>query len=296
MVITLSCLTFNKPNLVIVDASTKLNDVLSLMQQNNITSVVVEKNGDFLGFVTTIEIMTEIAFGSFEWDHPKPEEFELFKSSDKTVETLLNMNHKTQQIHYYQDSDMLQNVFEPMGRGIRRVLVKSKFNQYRLISQTDVVAYVATHLDLLKIHIDTNQTVGELQLASDPPTKPIWKLATSESAINGFRFLTLKNILSAPIVNERDEIISTLSASDLRGLKSDNLKSVLTPVLDYLKTVNGGHFHPVTCTLNDSLQMVILKLTTARIKRIWVVNSAQQPIGAISLRSIISLFNSCYKI
>ena len=296
MTVTLSCLIHNKPNLILVPATTPLNDALAVMHQHNITSVVVERDGNFLGFVSTIEIMTELAFGSFEWEKPNPEEFELIKSSEKTVESVLNINKKTQQIHYFKANDLLINVFEPMSKGVRRVLVSTNFGTYRIVSQTDVVSYVATHLQLLNLPIDLKQSIVDAKLVTDPPKQEIWKIDGTETALNGFRFLVLRNILSAPVVDENGAILTSLSASDLRGVRSENLKAVLLPTTEYLTNVYGALIPPITCSINDSLQLVVLKLAAARVKRIWIVNGDNKPIGAVSLRSVIGLFHSSVKI
>ena len=90
------------------------------------------------------------------------------------------------------------------------------------------------------------------------------------------------------VVDDKGSIVANLSSTDVRGMKSEELCLVRKPVLEYLKARNptGKLVHPVTCTPRALLKDVILQLSTAKIHRVWVVDSAMKPVGVVTLSDI----------
>lgn len=63
------------------------------------------------------------------------------------------------------------------------------------------------------------------------------------------------------VVNEEKKLVSTLSASDLRGVSSEKLENLLSPVMDFLQIQLGEKPPvPVTVTSTSSLEDAILKV------------------------------------
>lgn len=294
--VTLGSLVFDKPNLVTVDSEAPLDDVLSIMQKYNITYVLVESNGKYLGFVSTMELMTEVAFGMFEWDKPNPDDFQVFKSSKKPVKDLLKLNPAEQSIYCYEPTELLQCVFDPMSNGIRRILVSERDGgrtTYRSLSQFDVIRYIGSHLSVIKGQspVDIEKTIKELDLCKNVDTPETMTVVLgTDVALQGFRVLALKNLVAAPVVDAQGKVITTLSASDLRGMASSKLKDVLLTATEFLDKARKGISSPVTCVPDDTLKSCLTKIITARVHRLWVVNDKQQPIGTLSVTDIIRLF------
>lgn len=294
--VTLGSLVFDKRNLVTVDKDTALDDCLSIMREHNITYVLVEDNGKYLGFVSTMELMTEVAFGLFEWDKPNPEDFQVFKSSKKPVKELLKLNPAEQCIYCYEPTELLQSVFDPMSNGVRRILVSEKEGPrtiYRSLSQFDVIRYIGSHLSAIRGQsiVEIEKSIEELGLCKNiaEPEK-MTVILNSDVALQGFRVLALKNLLAAPVVDENGQVVTTISASDLRGMASPKLKNVLLPTSQFLEKTRGGVILPVTCYATDSLKICLAKIITAKVHRLWVVNEKGQPIGTLSVTDIIRLF------
>ena len=294
--ITLGSLVFDKPNLLKVDGDTTLDDVLALMYKHNLTYVVVEENGKYCGFVSTMELMTEVAFGSFEWEKPNPEDFEVFKSSKMPVKELLELNPREQGIYCYEPTELLQFVFKPMSDGVRRVLVSVReagHTSYRSLSQFDVIRYIGSHLSVIKGQspVDIQKSIQDLGLCADigkPETFSI--IPGSDSALQGFRVLALKKLVAAPVVDEQGKVITTLSTNDLRGVASHHLKKVLLPTTQFLSQMRGEVMFPVTCLPTDTLKECLTKIISAKVHRLWIVNEEQQPVGVLTVTSIIRLF------
>jgi len=295
---TLGNLVFDKRDLVYVDSTTTANDALSEMRKHNISSVLVKEGDKFVAFVSSLELMTEIAFGTFQWNIIDENQYQSYTGSTAAVSELLKMNPKGQSIALFEPTELLSSVLEPLCGGLKRVLVK-QYNGaeicYRVLSQFDVIRFIVQLIDEFKsMYPDLfGETIQQLQLASDPPKGEVVSVKNSDPALIGFRTLVLREVVSAPIVNDKGEIVSTLSATDIRGVKPDNFSSILKPVTEFLSASRPTH--PVTCVLNETLAQVITKMVVARVHHVWVVNSAQNVIGVVSCEDILRLLLEKHK-
>lgn len=90
-------------------------------------------------------------------------------------------------------------------------------------------------------------------------------------------------------MDDHGTLVANLSASDLRGISESNLKLLTKPVLEFLKLMgNGKVAHPVVVSSRDTIESILYKVYTSKVHRVWVVDSAQRPIGVVALGDIIS--------
>ena len=79
-----------------------------------------------------------------------------------------------------------------------------------------------------------------------------------------------------PIVNHNGEVVGNLSASDMRGVTLENLKSISLPVYEFLEKMGRKPEDVVkvdqirTLSLNESLDSAMEKILKLQIHRLWV--------------------------
>jgi CBS domain-containing protein len=137
----------------------------------------------------------------------------------------------------------------------------------------------------------------------NPLGGPIISITTNDRAVDGFLKMFNREVNAVAVVDEKGALVSNLSASDLAGLSAKNIHCLKQPPLHFLEVMQSSNFFqfsltfpdkkapvPVTCSSKTHLTEVIEKLIGAKIHRVWVVNSAQQPIGVVTLTDVLRSF------
>ena len=161
----------------------------------------------------------------------------------------------------------------------------------RLLSQSDIVRFLLLHPGA--IQPVAGKSLGELGLASN--FSEFQKVATvreTDSALLGFRRMYIQEADAVAVVNASGNIISTLSASDLRGLKLEDFKLLLHPVSHFLRLRHRSHLPaPLLVSANDTLQQAMVLAALGRVHRLWVVEpETRKPIGVLRLADILKAF------
>ncbi|KAJ3412263.1 hypothetical protein HDV05_001022 [Chytridiales sp. JEL 0842] len=153
---------------------------------------------------------------------------------------------------------------------------------------------------------DPNQLLNPASIISGA-TKKLIAVPSDFSAIAAFRVLYLHRVSAVPITHpSTSEIIGTLSASDLRGLKAtkESLETLLLPVMEF-KESKRPLFLPVGWERMDSdllggpRRLRYVKEETgvgdaarmaldSKIHRVWIVESGK-PVGVMALSDCLSL-------
>ncbi|KAL6069768.1 hypothetical protein QOT17_007340 [Balamuthia mandrillaris] len=193
-------------------------------------------------------------------------------------------------------SQVLEEVF---CKGVHRAPVLSRSKAHTIsgiISQSDVLQFLANQVVSNEELVAQDRTVGELNLG----TKYVITMSSSAQAIHAFYLMYFHKISAVAIVDKNEQLVANLSASDIRGLHTTNFEALLKPVMEFLLLKHGGgsrQLQPqkrplpvITCTPYTLLSTVILQLAIYRLHRVWVVNEHRQPIGVISLTDIMRLF------
>ena len=109
--------------------------------------------------------------------------------------------------------------------------------------------------------------------------------------LEGFMQLRERNVSLLPVLNDKDELVGALSASDLWRLRSTNIVELLNlPLVHFLES-NNGHISLLTGTVNMTFSDALKKIDSSGNKhRMILVNESQKPIAVVSLSDIIPLF------
>jgi CBS domain-containing protein len=292
----------DKKELYTVDPSTSLENVLKLLKEKNIISVPVfeKKTSQFFGIVDSFDLLRfGTAFNAFQEQKPDDSHFKQFDFGTATARDLLLKSPTSRTIFLFEPSETLRSAMKVLGTA-HRALVELHNTQftpednlcpsapsYQILSQSDVVRFLTRNLKKLGGKINTR--INELGLVNPLGDRDFPVASASERTISAFHRMFNKHVRALPVVDENGILIATLSASDLRGISNSSLSSVKLPVQQFLEVMQGGKPpHPVVCKSTSTLADVMLAVTTAKVHRVWVTDSKEQPIGVVTLTDIIN--------
>lgn len=272
-----------------------------ILKENNILAIPVYKlhhdKKEYIGILSVFNLMTYIAFGAyFKNQKSDLENLKNFHWGNTAIGELLKVDEESTTMWSYPSETSLSVIMEAFSKGVHRALVTFSNGDVKILTQTDVIKFIALHKKEFSNDI-LNKRLEELNLVN-PLSKGenIVSIADTDSALEGYRLLYVNKVTALPIVNNSKEIIATLSASDLRGINEHNLFNVTLKATEFLKGLsNDGKLqHSVTVTPRETLNDSIIKCVAAKIHRVWIINSAQTPIGVISFTDIINtIWVSC---
>jgi len=204
------------------------------------------------------------------------------------IKDFLGLGSESKTIWEYQDTEKLDTILEVFSKGVHRVLVHTKDGKLRMLSQSDVVAFLKQHLHDLGPIVE--QTVENLGLV-DQKAK-IVTVSMYESALTGYQRMYNQgwDVPAIPVVDKTGDVVATLSTSDLRGLTKIYFPTLLLPVLDFLRQQRGGARTTIWTQPSSPLADVIHKAGWANVHRVWVIKS-HKIVGVISLSDIICKFS-----
>jgi len=283
----------------------------------------------YVGFLTFFDIMTFVAFGSFKKALLKSD-LESLKFGTMLAGDLLNISNEAQFIWNFNAEDSLEAALEPFVKGVHRILVnkrkkasepssssgatgagkkdvtsieKEKLRasegvvgppthevKHRILSQIDVVTFLyrwANDRGLAML----NRSLDELQLVSlNRGIKPV-VVSEQTPAIDAFQQMYHAGVNAVAIVDSEGKISANLSTTDVRYLTQQNLAAIFLPVLLFLNQIHGQKAaKPIIAYPESRFDDILLKVVTARVKRVWVVDSRLTPLGVVTLTDIIAKF------
>jgi CBS domain-containing protein len=148
-----------------------------------------------------------------------------------------------------------------------------------------------------------DRRIEEIGLVN-PLGDPIVSLPSTDRTVDGFLKMFKTEVNAVAVVDDQGKLIANLSASDLGGLSTKTIHTLSLPPLQFLELAHSRNFVelsltsssdkkpavPVTCSPETHLTEVVEKLIGAKIHRVWVVDSAQRPIGVVTLTDILKSF------
>jgi len=263
-----------------------LEEALEAMHEVNVSGLpVFHPDEGYLGFVSSFDIMTYIAFFShFKEEVPDSATPRFARLGNRVRDVLdISAENKSEMWKAYASDETLGSIAGRMESGIHRMLIAVD-DRAKLLTQTDVIKYIHSKD---KTNPLMKKTLSELGIGH--VDKEVTQIRDTTTALQGFRTLYQKKITAAPIVDKNGAVIGTLSASDVRGLRSNNTSDVMLPVLKYLEKKSSLRSQ-VSVTKTSKLDDVFRRMIDARVHRVWIVNAERKPIGVISMSDVIGLY------
>lgn len=155
----------------------------------------------------------------------------------------------------------------------------------KMLSQSDLVAYVLSHETAMPhISCALDQTVGSIASAATDLVN------VSDKLSDALRLLVKHHAL--PVVDSNGVVLSTLSASDMKG-QLGAMVAIIAPmtVLDYLLYQNDNiapspFVVPATTTVRDAAKALLLR----GMHRVWLQPETERSFpGVVSLTDVIRL-------
>jgi len=286
-------IAFDKKEMITVTSDTRIEDVAKMLKEHNVLSFPVfdSQKKQYIGIVDVLDIVGYTIWGTaFATRTPDPS-FAKFEFSIDTVGEIVAKSERAKKLIVCEPTDTLDKLMRELSYFDHRALVAQKDDRtgqriYKLISQTDIVKYLMQHSDKIDPKV-LKTKVQEMGLVN-PLGSKLYTVNHHEKALDGFRKMFSHAVLALAVIDDQGKLISTLSASDLRGITAEQLEWLLLPVLEFLSRIQKGKpAVPVTCTPSDSVEEAMIKAVAAKVHRVWVVNSAQTAVGVVTLSDFI---------
>jgi len=221
--------------------------------------------------------------------------FQTVNGQLKTAEELVSKAARARRIIVFDATDPLRGALRALTEVDHRALVRIEKDEqtfhssYRMLSQMDIVRYLYKNIDYLQDYAD--KRIEEIGLVN-PLGNSVVSITTTNRTATAFYKMFYNQVNAVAVIDDVGRIVANLSASDLRGLTSDKLSYLKLPPLQFLEKMNIGRkpAHVVTCSSHELLSGVIAKAVTSNVHRVWVTNSAQNPIGVVTLTDILRTF------
>ncbi|KAI8366233.1 hypothetical protein BD560DRAFT_483654 [Blakeslea trispora] len=210
-------------------------------------------------------------------------------NSDTLLMPLCDAIGITEPLRILKPSDGLHELLQLFSSAnAHRVLIQQDDSTYVLLSQMDLIRFfqASNHqlgssvLDMPASEIKSNNASARLD----------YKCTAAEA------FLTLAandQISSLPILDGNGELVTDISAQDVRGLNRARWGSMMKPVLMYLKSSHGDLIPPSTCHDRFNLSQVMSAFVLRKAHRLWLVDYQTGELkGVITLTDIFTTFVS----
>jgi len=187
----------------------------------------------------------------------------------------------------------LQSIMDLFVSGVERVLVAEDGQVIGMYSQSDMISLIAQSMYL--IGLKKKRTIADLNLARGPMVT----VSTTTRVLSALKEMFNQGVPAVGIVLESGRLIGNFSASNLKGIKSDEFVSLHMSVIDFLhnqrfkerplltKMTHAKALHPATIFPQDTLEHAILMMTASRVHRLWVVKDDLKPMGVLTIADLL---------
>lgn len=271
--------------MITIQKSKPISEGLELLQSKNIRTLgVTDDHGDCLvGLITAFDIMTYICFGAYQITdiNSDIDIKSAMKSLDVPIGNVTGLFHKeTNRIWHFNESDPISNTYEAMCLGVHQAAIACEGDKLKLLSQHDLVKFLMKHGDVF----NTNKTLEEAELAK-PST--VTTIEDEKLALLAFRRMETSGNPALPVVDSSNQVVATISASDVRKISTDNIACVLKPIPDFLVCAHGNLPKAMTCTASSTVADVMKQLTDNYHRHAWVVDGDGKLVTSLSLSDLL---------
>lgn len=267
-------------SMVQVTSDQSCGEVLSILRQHNILSAPVfdKPKNQYVGIVDVFSLCWTVLLG------PNTSGVTDEQRSATPVGSCCH-----DYIHVLEQSDTLMSFVKlDLSKRLYRALVKCSKkggdgqSPYVVLSETDVIKkFLECSGQLGDI---VTKPLDELNLVN-PLGGAIVSITTEQTAREGFVKIFEESLNAIGVLDAKDgRLIGNLSTSDVRHLTKENYTKVDKKVEDFF---DGQMAKPVVCFAKDNLKEVMTKAVAAKTHRIYIIDSAEKPLGVVTFGDII---------
>jgi len=155
-----------------------------------------------------------------------------------------------------------------------------------LLTQSHVIRYIYPYVEKEKIY---KEKISDLEFTS----KKVVSVRKQDFVKDAFKKMKENRISGVAVVNEKDEIVGNISASDLKVIGYDKklFTKLFLTVEKYLELIpqNDSIPGPICVNPSTTFEELLTKIVQTRVHRVYVVGLDAKLIGVISLTDIIHL-------
>jgi len=245
---------------------------------------------DFLAFLAQIStrIITDPVFG--ESRHLKFDDWRILLKRKKDftlgqVREVIDLSRRNP-FKQLKDDATLRDAIDLFKNRIHRIAVFGGGDLLGVLSQTDVLNYVANNRDKfpnLRLDEPLQQRVNFNQVAT---------INSQESAIDAFLKIHESVVSAIAIVNDQKEMIGVLSAADVEFAIESDFIALLKPVREFVEEIrakqNKSSDYMVACEPNAKFNEALSLLNKEKVHRLFVLDEMKRPIGVVTLTDFLN--------
>jgi len=274
--------------LISVDPSATGGEALEKMKENNITSLPVLNGDTVIGILDIRNVMFFLAWGKYKVSSSDQQPAfcdDKVSYATRNVADLIAVGQSDGgRVWDFDGKEPVQSVMEPFSKGVHRALINVSGTR-RLLTQTDIVRWIATNHALNRI---TEKTLEQLGLTKGA----VISVPDTSSALEAFRKASQNEVSAVAIVDHKNQrLIGNLSGSDLRGLDGCCIRKVEKPVTEFLAEMHPTSLNPIVVHKGDTLTYALFKILSLKVHRVWVIDVAHIPIAVITMGDILAKFS-----
>jgi len=269
--------------IITVRGSMTLNQAWEIMHTRGVTCLPVLSNNQFIGFIDISMLAFLVAFKKWPSDNSRPLDPNTRVDLDKIiVSELLENSNFGGRLWKFLAVEPVHSLIEALSKGVHRALIENQ-GSCSIISQTDVIQWIAENKAFVPI---LDRSVASLAF----PSIKITSISDTQTALEGFRLMTVCDTSSVAILNRQGKLVGNMSASDLKGIHPETVPKLELTVVHFLQDLHPSSLQPVIVKDADSLRSVLQKMINNHIHRVWLVDSEQRPQACISMTDVLTKF------
>jgi len=272
-----------------VKAEDRVVDLFQILSSNNMHGVVVVEptTNNPIGFIDGLDIMTEILFATNAYTQdPTKEEIDALMAQgntffQKSCRDLINRSGRDPLVSLNVHHSLLDAM--KILRESHRIIIKNDEDKMvNVFSQMDVISFLLSRYELIQRYFKRPLLEGGFV-----PMDVVGSLKETTSVIGALRYMRDCAISGIAVLNDKEQIISNFSATDLLKLTPKKFFLLIVSLREYLTQVYGQLKPPVCCQITDTVETLMLKFERFNVHRIYVVDDDLKPTGFYSLTDVI---------
>jgi 5'-AMP-activated protein kinase regulatory gamma subunit len=286
----------SKDFLVVVSQKDHVADVLQKFTEFDILSAPIVSDEDEKKLIGLVDMMDLVKFVVDLFEKEEIEELslpEIIQRSKQVVFEVSSANQIRNVSHLdtclpVSDKANVYEVMKSLASGVHRVpVIDNDGKVVNLITQSVI-------LDILENNSPemgpvVNSKISELE-AIHPQVITITE--KGNTVMDAFTLLTKNRISAVPIVNEKNQIVGTVSVKDIRMIAKEKavikvLYQTLTAFLEATRKDFDTPNKPITVKSDVTLKTVIKNMCENRIHRLYVTDADNKVTGVVSITDVI---------
>jgi CBS-domain-containing membrane protein len=299
--------------IIYLDENSSVHDALQVLAKNNLISAPVRVSDavDWLGFIDCLDILrlaihmytngsNNIAEDLKKIDKPE------WSSWCRDINTMqhrdvrfgltplkkLIAGRPVDTFCPINDMGSVHELIEGiLAKGAHRAPVMDDRNDIKaIITQSDIVQLLFNNMDVLGDMKE--KSIQELKIG----THEVISMSIEAQAIHAFYLMIYHRVHAVALTHgSSGKLVANLSASDIKGLASENLSSLLLPVKKYLNAHAKLKGVAISVKNDSTLEELITKFALFRVHHVWMLDEQDRAVGVIGLADLMKFCNKCCK-